>query len=64
MAVLDETEELVGELRVSADRWQRDRLLRFAEPFEPRTWAIAAAGGLGSRGDLAREGARLASRTE
>jgi len=36
-AVLDDTERLVGELRVNADRWQRDRLLRFAAPFEPRS---------------------------
>ncbi len=26
-AVLDDTEELVGQLRVNADRWQRDRLV-------------------------------------
>ena len=44
-AVLDDTEELVGQVRVTADRWQRDRLLRFAAPFEPRTWAVEAAGG-------------------
>lgn len=47
-AVLDDTEALVGQVRVSADRWQRDRLLRFAAPFEPRTWAVEAAGGLGA----------------
>jgi transposase len=47
-AVLDDTEALVGQLRVTADRWQRDRLLRFAAPFEPRTWAVEAAGGLGA----------------
>ena len=47
-AVLDDSEELVGELRVNADRRQRDRLLRFAAPFEPRTWAVEAAGGLGA----------------
>ncbi len=29
-AVLDDTERFVGQLRVNADRWQRDRLLRFA----------------------------------
>jgi hypothetical protein len=29
-AVLDDTEELVGQSRVTADCWQRDRLLRFA----------------------------------
>jgi len=47
-AVLDDHEMLVGELRVTADRRQRDRLLEFAAPFEPRTWAIEAAGGLGA----------------
>ena len=36
-AVLDDTERFVCQLRVDADRWQRHRLLRFAEPFEPRT---------------------------
>jgi transposase len=47
-AVLDHHEALVGERRVTADRRQRDELLRFAAPFEPRTWAIEAAGGLGA----------------
>lgn len=47
-AVLDDQAALVGELRVVADRRQRDHLLRFAAPFEPRTWAIEAAGGLGA----------------
>lgn len=47
-AVLDDQETLVGELRVVADRRQRDQLLRFAAPYEPRTWAIEAAGGLGA----------------
>ncbi|MEY2432288.1 MAG: hypothetical protein QOC92_2013 [Acidimicrobiaceae bacterium] len=47
-AVLDDEEQLVGELRVLADRRQRDRLLEFAKPFTPRTWAIEAASGLGS----------------
>ena len=47
-AVLDDAERLVSELRVTVDRWQRDRLLRFAAPFEPRTWAVEAAGGLGA----------------
>jgi hypothetical protein len=46
-AVLD-SEQLVGELRVTADRRQRQRLLEFAEPFTPRRWAIEAASGLGS----------------
>jgi len=47
-AVLDRTEQLVGELRVSADRRQRERLLRFAAPFAPRSWAVEAASGLGA----------------
>ncbi len=47
-AVLDEREVVVGELRVTADRRQRDRLLKFAAPYEPRTWAIEAAAGLGA----------------
>jgi transposase len=47
-AVLDVDERVVGELRVLADRRQRDRLLCFAEPFEPRTWAIESAAGLGA----------------
>jgi transposase len=47
-AVLDDSGELVGQLRLNADRWQRDRLLRFAAPFEPRIWAVEAAGGLGA----------------
>ena len=47
-AVLDERETLIGELRVDADRRQCDRLLAFAAPYAPRTWAIEAAGGLGA----------------
>jgi transposase len=47
-AVLDSGEEVVGELRVVADKRQRDRLLWFAEPFEPRMWAIESARGLGA----------------
>jgi transposase len=47
-AVLDHCETVIGELRVSADRRQRDRLLEFAASFTPRTWAIEAASGLGA----------------
>jgi transposase len=47
-AVLDRTECVIGELRVVADRRQRDRLLRFAADFTPRTWAIESASGLGA----------------
>jgi transposase len=47
-AVLDCREQLVGELRVRADRSQRDRLLAFAARFEPRLWAIEGATGTGA----------------
>lgn len=47
-AVLDHTENVIDELRLVADRHQRERLLRFASRFEPRTWAIEAASGLGA----------------
>jgi transposase len=47
-AVLDGTETVIDELRLVADRHQRDRLLRFAARFEPRTWAIEGATGLGA----------------
>jgi transposase len=47
-AVIDGGEQVVGELRIDAGRRQADRLLRFAAPFSPRTWAVEAAGGLGS----------------
>jgi transposase len=47
-AVLDGTECVIGELRVVADRRQRERLLRSAADFTPRTWAIESASGLGA----------------
>ncbi len=47
-AVLDEDEQLVGELRVRAGRRQRDELVAFAERFEPRCWAIEGATGTGA----------------
>jgi transposase len=47
-AVLDRDEQLVGEIRVRADRSQRDHLLEFAPPFAPRTWAIEGATGTGA----------------
>jgi transposase len=47
-AVLDGSETVIGELQVVADRRQRERLLRFAADFTPRTWAIEAASGLGA----------------
>jgi hypothetical protein len=47
-AVLDRSECVIGELRVVADRRQRERLLEFAADFTPRTWAIESASGLGA----------------
>jgi transposase len=47
-AVIDRDEQLVGELLVCADRRQRERLLRWASPFEPRLWAIEGATGHGA----------------
>ena len=45
---VDVDEAVVGEIRVDADRHQRDSLLAWAAAFEPRTWAIEGAAGLGS----------------
>jgi transposase len=47
-AVVDHGETVIQELRVYADRRQRDRLLSFAAPFTPRTWAMESASGLGA----------------
>ena len=47
-AVIDGDEQLVGELSVRADRRQRERLLRWAAPFEPRLWAVEGATGHGA----------------
>jgi len=47
-AVLNEDEDLLDELRVRADRHQRDVLLRFAAPYVPRVWAIEGARVLGA----------------
>jgi transposase len=47
-AVLDQDEQLVGELRVRAGRRQREELVAFASRFEPRCWAIEGASGTGA----------------
>jgi len=44
---LDGTEEVLGQLRLTADRRQLDRLLRFAAPWPERVWAVENANGLG-----------------
>jgi transposase len=46
--VIDRDEQVVGEVSVQADRRQRDRLLRWAAPFEPRLWAVEGASGHGA----------------
>jgi transposase len=46
-AALDGDERVHGELRVRADRYQRRRLLAWAEAFSPRTWAVEGATGTG-----------------
>jgi transposase len=45
---VDASEAVVGEIRVDADRHQRTRLLEWAAEFEPRTWAIEGATGMGA----------------
>jgi transposase len=47
-AVIDRDENVVAQLLLRADRRQRDRLLRFAEPFSPRVWAVEGATGVGA----------------
>lgn len=44
---IDGTEEVLGQLRVTADRRQLDRLLAFAKPWSQRMWAVENANGLG-----------------
>jgi transposase len=47
-AVLDAAEEVLAELRLTADARQRQRLLDFVEPFTPRLWAVEGATGTGA----------------
>jgi transposase len=47
-AALDHDEQMVGEVRVRADRSQHYRLLAWAEGFSPRTWAVEGATGTGA----------------
>jgi transposase len=44
---LDGTDVVLGQLRVTADRRQLDRLLAFARPWPQRVWAVENANGLG-----------------
>ena len=47
-AAVDRAEAVVDTIRVDADRHQRARLLAWAAPFSPRTWAIEGATGMGA----------------
>src|SRR5712672_1157502 len=47
-AVIDRDERVVDGVSVTADRGQRDRLLRWAARFAPRLWAIEGATGHGA----------------
>ncbi len=44
---IDEDEDELSSVKVRATRRQVDQLVRWAEPFEKRTWAIESAGGMG-----------------
>ncbi|MFN8020833.1 MAG: IS110 family transposase [Acidimicrobiales bacterium] len=46
--VVDRSEAVLDTIRVTADRDQRDRLLAWAARFEPRTWAVEGATGMGA----------------
>ena len=46
--VVDCCEVVVATIRVDADRHQRSRLLEWATPFAPRTWAVEGATGMGA----------------
>ena len=48
---LDEEGRLLGELRVVATKAMLERLLRWAERWPERIWAVEGASGLGHRGD-------------
>ena len=45
---VDQSESVIDTIRVDADRHQRERLLQWAASFEPRTWAVEGASGLGA----------------
>lgn len=47
-AAVDHHEAVVACVRVDANRHQRTRLLEWAAAFEPRTWAVEAATGMGA----------------
>lgn len=46
--VIDRSEHVIDHVRIDANPAQRDRLMAFAAPFTPRTWAIEGANGMGA----------------
>jgi transposase len=44
---IDQAEDEVSSVKVRATRGQVEQLVRWAEPFEKRKWAIESAGGMG-----------------
>jgi transposase len=47
-SVVGRDEVVIDTIRVTADHYQRARLLAWAERFEPRTWAVEGATGMGA----------------
>jgi transposase len=47
-AAVDQSESVIATFRVEADRDQRAHLLAWATSFEPRTWAVEGATGMGA----------------
>ena len=47
-AAVDRSEAVIATLRVEADSRQRERLLQWAQRFQPRTWAVEGATGMGA----------------
>ena len=47
-AAVDRSESVIDTFRVTADCHQRERLLAWAAPFTPRTWAVKGATGMGA----------------
>lgn len=47
-AAVDRHKVVIDTIRVDADRHQRARLLAWATPFAPRTWAVEGATGMGA----------------
>ena len=46
--VIDRSERIIDTVRIDANGRQHERLLEFATPFTPRTWAIEGANGVGA----------------